>query len=213
MIGLVCDGDGVPLAVEVLDRVGIVEWKTDAVRYVGCASEAERQRAALRMEAGMERTREQLERLSATSRHGRYYSWVRLREKANEILESESVSGLWRVEIGALEDLGSPEDRIRPGLPFEPDEQAYRSLHKVEKAWRHIKSYLKIRPVYHRLGIRIRAHVLICFLAFYLVRKMELEFRAQDVTREAEPLLRYWDQLRLSEFTVKIGKQSRWEWQ
>ena len=55
--------------------------------------------------------------------------------------------------------------------------------------------------------------MLICFLAFYLVKKMELELRAQGETRDVEPLLNYWDGLRITEFQVKVGKYSRREWQ
>jgi len=232
-----------PMQLEVMDEVGVVEWTEGDVRYVGCASEFRRDREQSRREAGMERAGEQLERLSATSARGRYYSWTRLREKVNGILKDEGVAGLWKVDIEPIGEIPSPEEKARLRLTFSPDEeaikrreriegkyvlqtslseddlsaeevdQAYRGLHKVEQAFRHIKSYLKIRPVYHYLRRRVRAHVLICFLAFYLVKKMELELREKGVTREAERLLRHWDQLRMVEFKVKVGRHERNEWQ
>ena len=46
---------------------------------------------------------------------------------------------------------------------------AYKNLKYVERDFRHIKSDdLDLRPVFHRLGERVKAHVLICMLACYL---------------------------------------------
>ncbi len=46
---------------------------------------------------------------------------------------------------------------------------AYKNLKYVERDFRHIKSDdLDLRPVFHRLEERVRAHVLICMLACYL---------------------------------------------
>ena len=46
---------------------------------------------------------------------------------------------------------------------------AYKNLKYVERDFRHIKSDdLDLRPVFHRLEERVRAHVLICTLACYL---------------------------------------------
>jgi hypothetical protein len=46
---------------------------------------------------------------------------------------------------------------------------AYKSLKYVERDFRHLKSDdLDLRPVFHRLEDRVKAHVLICMLACYL---------------------------------------------
>ena len=42
-----------------------------------------------------------------------------------------------------------------------------------ERGWRDLKTHLELRPVYHRLEARIRAHVLLCWLALLLVRIVE----------------------------------------
>jgi hypothetical protein len=45
----------------------------------------------------------------------------------------------------------------------------YKSLSLVERAFRCIKTVdLQIRPVYHWLADRVRAHVFLCMLAYYL---------------------------------------------
>ncbi|HSB58120.1 MAG TPA: IS1634 family transposase [Methyloceanibacter sp.] len=46
---------------------------------------------------------------------------------------------------------------------------AYKSLAQVERAFRSLKSIdLDIRPVHHRLAGRVRAHVFLCMLAYYV---------------------------------------------
>ena len=47
--------------------------------------------------------------------------------------------------------------------------RAYKGLSQVERAFRSIKTVdLEIRPIHHRLSDRVRAHVLLCMLAYYL---------------------------------------------
>lgn len=50
----------------------------------------------------------------------------------------------------------------------------YKQLLEVEEAFRTLKHTLDIRPVHHRREERIRAHVLLCWLALLLVRVVEL---------------------------------------
>lgn len=49
----------------------------------------------------------------------------------------------------------------------------YKQLIEVEDAFRTLKHTLDLRPVYHRVEERIRAHVLLCWLALLLVRIIE----------------------------------------
>ena len=47
--------------------------------------------------------------------------------------------------------------------------RSYKSLSLVERGFRCIKTVdLHVRPVYHRLEDRVRAHVFLCMLAYYL---------------------------------------------
>ncbi|MDT3446991.1 hypothetical protein [Pseudofrankia sp. BMG5.37] len=45
----------------------------------------------------------------------------------------------------------------------------------LERSWRDLKTVLQLRPVHHRLEKRIRAHVLLCWLALLLIRVAENE--------------------------------------
>jgi len=49
----------------------------------------------------------------------------------------------------------------------------YKQLWQIERSWRDMKTTLDLRPVYHRKEERIRAHVLLCWLALLLIRIAE----------------------------------------
>jgi len=52
--------------------------------------------------------------------------------------------------------------------------QAYKSLGNVERAFRNLKTVqLEMRPVYHKTDDRIRAHVFLCMLAYYVQWHMQ----------------------------------------
>jgi hypothetical protein len=60
-----------------------------------------------------------------------------------------------------------------PKLSPEDIAVGYKQLLEVERGWRDLKSIIDLRPVYHRLEDRIRAHVLLCWLALLLIRVAE----------------------------------------
>ena len=54
--------------------------------------------------------------------------------------------------------------------------RAYKSLSRVERAFRCLKSVdLKVRPIHHRRADRVRAHILLCMLAYYVEWHMRKE--------------------------------------
>lgn len=77
----------------------------------------------------------------------------------------------------------------------------YKQLLEVEEAWRTLKHTLSLRPVYHRLEDRIRAHVLLCWLALLLVRV------AENATGSSWAVLRNELQL-LHLVELRAGKES-----
>jgi hypothetical protein len=60
-----------------------------------------------------------------------------------------------------------------PHLSAEDIALGYKQLLQVERGWRDMKQVIDLRPVYHRLEERIRAHVVLCWLALLLVRIVE----------------------------------------
>ena len=76
----------------------------------------------------------------------------------------------------------------------------YKQLLQVERGWRDMKSVLDLRPVYHHLEDRIRAHVLLCWLALLLIRV------AETTTARTWPTIRAeLDRLHLITFTGPAG--------
>jgi transposase len=46
--------------------------------------------------------------------------------------------------------------------------RSYKRLKEVERAFRSFKGPLEVRPIHHRLEERVRAHIFLCMLAYYL---------------------------------------------
>jgi hypothetical protein len=70
-----------------------------------------------------------------------------------------------------------------PGVVY-----AYKNLKYVERDFRHIKSDdLDLRPIFHRLEERVRAHVLICMLACYLTWHLRRAWAPLTFTDENPP--------------------------
>jgi hypothetical protein len=87
-----------------------------------------------------------------------------------------------------------------PTLSGEDIAVGYKQLLEVERGWRDMKSILDLRPVHHRLEDRIRAHVLLCWLALLLIRV------AETTTGETWPTIRATLQrLHLITFTGPAG--------
>jgi transposase len=60
-----------------------------------------------------------------------------------------------------------------PSLSAEDIARGYKQLLEVERGWRDMKQIIDLRPVYHRKEERIRAHVILCWLALLLIRIAE----------------------------------------
>ena len=71
---------------------------------------------------------------------------------------------------------------------------AYKSLEQVEDAFHHFKlTDLEVRPVYHYLEDRVRAHLLLCMLAYSVQRRMErllapLLFKDEAIPARDDPV-------------------------
>jgi DDE family transposase len=88
---------------------------------------------------------------------------------------------------------------VRTNLPAETCDDAmavrgYKSLALVERAFRCLKTVdLQVRPVYHWLADRVRAHVLLCMLAYYLewhMRQGLAPMLFEDADKQAAETLR-----------------------
>lgn len=67
--------------------------------------------------------------------------------------------------------------------------QGYRTLSEVEQAFRELKSFLRLRPMYHYADLRVRGHVFICVLAYLLETVLEQKLRAAGISLSAQKAL------------------------
>lgn len=97
--------------------------------------------------------------------------------KTEAIAAEAALDGLYAVRTNLPEqDLGDAEAVL-----------AYKSLSRVERAFRTIKTGdLEVRPVFHWAAPRVKAHVLLCMLAYYVEHHM-LEKLAPMLYRETDP--------------------------
>ena len=91
------------------------------------------------------------------------------RRNAEAIAAEAALDGLYivRTSVSAAE------------LDAEHTVRAYKGLSVVERAFRSLKTVdLKVRPIYHYAASRVRAHVLLCMLAYYVEWHMRQQLKA-----------------------------------
>jgi hypothetical protein len=158
-----------------------------AVRYVVCHNPAEAERDRARRQARIERIEAELARLKTQREraktkaereaHSRGECALRDHPTLSRYLrqaESGRLS-LDRTKIAAEERLDGKYllTTSDPSLSAEDVALGYKQLLEAERSFRDLKGTLLLRPVFHRKDDRIRAHVLICFLALVIVRLAE----------------------------------------
>jgi len=80
----------------------------------------------------------------------------------------------------------------------------YKNLLEVEEAFCELKSYLKVRPVFHYKPERVINHVRICFLACWISARLATQWRTCGETGEVTRILRELQTIRLGQ--ISVGK-------
>ena len=98
------------------------------------------------------------------------------------IAKDSALDGVYIIRTSVKPETLDPASAVR----------AYKSLSTVEQAFRSYKTIdLKVRPIYHRLEQRVKAHVFLCMLAYYVEWHMKkalapLLFDDEKVTEQPE---------------------------
>jgi transposase len=94
------------------------------------------------------------------------------------------LDGLYVIRTSVSDESLDSDDTVR----------AYKDLAKVERAFRCMKTIdLKVRPIFHWLADRVRAHVFLCMLSYYVewhLRRSLAPLLFDDHDREAAEALR-----------------------
>jgi len=171
-----------------------------ATRYVVCHNPHEAARDKSRRERKIRRIEEELVRLEHERRRARGDTAKQAHTKAECALRDHKALGRYvrQTASGRLvldRQKVATEERLDgkylittsdPKLSAEEVALGYKRLLEAERSFRDLKGTLALRPVYHRKDERIRAHVLICFLALVVIRVAELRAGATWRTIRAE---------------------------
>jgi hypothetical protein len=161
--------------VDAAEGLQVKEVRQGGRRLVVCFAPASAERDLKLRTGALERMRPVLERVnrggdaSALTSHGLYKRFVTRRADGSYQLDKQ------KLEREAQCDGTFVLEVSRADLEPAKAALAYKGLLRVEQAFRTLKQGVDIRPVYHRLDKRIRAHVTLCTLAYLLERVVELD--------------------------------------
>src|SRR5512137_16026 len=206
-------------APELWDRPQVMEIVREGKRYVIAGGPWRQQRDQQRRQARLTKAEAELKRLAAVKRKkinpqklasqvGRALQRLKAHKyfeyavdsqgqlqwnRRHHLIQAEAVrDGLYLLSTNA-----TVQEIPSPGVVSH-----YKNLLEVEDAFCHLKSYLQVRPVFHRRPDRVRNHVRICFLAYWLTAKLERLWRHKDQTIEVHNLLRQLQSIRLGRLEV-----------
>jgi transposase len=93
--------------------------------------------------------------------------WLRQQPSGRLVVDRKKIAAEERLDGKYLLSTSDPD------LSAEDIALGYKNLLEAERGFRDMKSTLQLRPVFHRIEPRIRAHVLLCWLALLLIRVAE----------------------------------------
>jgi transposase len=205
---------------ELWDRQSLVEFENDGKRYVVAGSDYRRQRDLERREARLAKGRDGLEAFNAVHRKNvdtqklsaqvgrmlarakafKYFEY-RIEEdgtatwsERNDIIQEESRFDGWYLLTTSLSKEKTAKETVF---------SHYQNLLAVEDAFRETKSYLEVRPIYHQKDDRVRNHIRICFLAFWISTRLRSEWQAMGEHREVPLVLRELQHIKAGKLKVK----------
>lgn len=200
---------------ELWDRNQLAEF--EGHRYVAAGSEYRRQRDAERRECRICAAEKKLKRFNEVKR--KKIDVQSLASQVGRMLERVKALKYFefnilpngRCEYRRKEDLIVEESQLdgwyllTTSLTDEPKEtifRHYRNLLEVEDAFREVKTYLEMRPIFHHRIDRVRNHVRICFLAYWISARLKNEWHIFSETREVPLVLRELQQIRIGRLRV-----------
>jgi transposase len=167
----------------------VIDPEKPQQRYCLCRNPQTGARETATRQRLLDRTRGALDRIVARQKKG---STEKLSAQVGKILARYKMGKFveWKIQTGRLQwhfkEAHIEQEKLFDGcyivsatVPQEQMNQdevvgAYKNLSMVEQAFRNLKTVsLEIRPVYHKKDDRIRSHVFLCVLAFYLQWHMQ----------------------------------------
>lgn len=205
---LVKDGD---LQLGLFDQRNLAEItspKFPGERLLVCKNPALAEDRARKREELLQATEQELDKVVGSVAAGRLKSVAAIGERVGRILGHFKVGKHFLRELGegtfsyrrdqakiaaeaALDGLYVIRSNVAPEVLSDQDlVRSYKLLSRVERAFRTMKSVdLQVRPVHHRLADRVRAHVFLCMLAYYVRWHLERKWAPLLYRDEQPPVL------------------------
>lgn len=204
---------------ELFDSTRLVEIEHGGRRHIIAGGEMRRYRDRERREVRLAKAEVAMKELAATKR--KKVDLQKLASQAGRLLQrlkahkyfDYRVDDAGELRFSRKQAVIDAEARLdgwyllQTNLPADAADKGevlshYKGLIEVEAAFRELKSYLEVRPVYHYRVDRVRNHIRICFLAYWLSARLGREFRARGETRRVPILLRELQQIRVGSLRV-----------
>jgi len=175
------------IQMSLFDENNIVEVIDGDTRYMLCKNPLMAEKETKTRQRLIELTTSELDKIVATTRKTKYSKAVRAGKVVNQykmakfiILEGSDANLTYRLDEAkiAKESLLDGCYVVFTDVPPEnlsaiEAVKSYKDLIKVEQAFRNLKTTtLEIRPIYHKTDERIKCHVFICMLAYYVMWHM-----------------------------------------
>jgi Transposase DDE domain len=201
--------DGGPLQLSLFDEQDLAEITSPdfpGERLIACRNPFEAAKRARTREELLQATEADLSKIAAQVQAGRLKDPDKIGVAAGKIINRRKVAKhvildiserriSWRRDQAAI-DVEAATDGIyviRTPVPAETLDAAgtvaaYKDLANLERDFRHLKAEdLDLRPIWHRLEDRVKAHVLICMLGCYLTWHLRQAWAPLTFTDEHRP--------------------------
>jgi len=170
------------------DEKNIVEVIDGKIRYCLCKNPEMAKKEAETRRILLAKTQAELDKIIAGTKKTRYSKEIRAGKVVNKfrmgkfiIFEGEGENLTYSLNKAKIEQEALFDGCyiIYTDVPSEDMTasevvQNYKKLMQVEQAFRNMKTVrLEIRPVYHKKDVRIKCHVFICMLAYYVMWHMK----------------------------------------
>jgi transposase len=144
--------------------------------------------ASLKRKATVEQISARVGKLLAKTKMGKFITWEVADGKLQWLLKNDIVDTDQLLDGCYI----ITSDVSKEKMQSQQIVASYKKLALVEKAFRNLKTVqLEIRPVYHKTDDRIRSHVFICMLAYYLQWNMVQRLRPL-FAKDGEHRKRFW---------------------
>jgi transposase len=207
------------------DRTELIELQVQERRYLIAGGSLRQYRDKERRQSRIKKALEALQKMASVPRkkvdaqklasqagrklqslkaHQYFRYWVdaqgQLRyEKNDSLIDSEqALDGLYLL-LTSLEAAQCPGVKVL---------ERYKNLQRVEEAFCQLKNYLELRPVFHWRADRVRNHLRLCFIAYWIVARLGFQWSQKGLKTEGVTLLRQLQQIRVGRLKIPKHQSS-----